>query len=679
MDDPSTPLRRLGIPVEEDGCRVLSATSFHPLAGTEKRLLDIVEGAKDLSSTSDELAGSAQTWPERYHLSHDRANVLRPMRLERGFKVLEVGAECGAITRYLGEMCDLVDAVEPVATRARVARARTRDLAGVEVFVGDLFDIPGADVYDIIVLVGVLEYVGSGSTGLAPYQKFLQRAASLLTTDGALLVAIENRIGVKYLSGAPEDHSNRPFDSLEGYPNGSLARTFSRRELGDLIGQTDLVPRVFGAFPDYKLTRIVMSDEFLGTDPSLAYRIPHFPSPDWGGQVERVANEGAMWRTMIEAGLGTETANSFVILASRQPTSRFWPKGQLAVYYSTARRAAYASETRVIDQDGAIVFDRRAVTSDDAVRGSTPGPEMQYGPSRQPDGPLELDSRAGPVDTRVELRLDRTPWTAGTDFLVLLSQATDKELIDWLGRWTDLLGQEFEAGKPTPVDLLPHNLVALPDGVVWAIDSKFVQMGIPREAVVARGALVTGQRLSRMTKPSRWGAFTVEEVVRYIGTLIGLPADGSWIADAVAGEAAFQAEVSLHTPEPATRMEAVALQEAGLWEELHLPLALSSQYNPGVGARVALEAELSRMGAAYGSLVDSHGSLVSAHQTAIESHSQQITILLGQLATSQTELAHTRINLDAHVAEFVRIKASSSWKLTRPLRALSQLFRRSDG
>jgi hypothetical protein len=283
------------------------------------------------------------------------------------------------------------------------------------------------------------------------------------------------------------------------------------------------------------------------------------------------------------------------------------------------------------------------------------------------------------VDTRVELRLDRTPWTAGTDFLVLLSQATDKELIDWLGRWTDLLGQEFEAGKPTPVDLLPHNLVALPDGVVWAIDSKFVQMGIPREAVVARGALVTGQRLSRMTKPSRWGAFTVEEVVRYIGTLIGLPADGSWIADAVAGEAAFQAEVSLHTPEPATRMEAVALQEAGLWEELHLPLALSSQYNPGVGARVALEAELSRMGAAYGSLVDSHGSLVSAHQTAIESHSQQITILLGQLATSQTELAHTRINLDAHVAEFVRIKASSSWKLTRPLRALSQLFRRSDG
>ncbi len=223
----TTPLRALGASVDEDGCRVLSATPVQDVDGAEQRLFDVIGRAEDLSSTSDELAGSAQTWPERYHLSHDRANVLRPLNLQRGFKVLEVGAECGAITRYLGEMCDLVDAVEPVSARARVARTRTRDLPGVEVFVGDLFDVPGDNVYDIIVLVGVLEYVGSGSAELAPYQKFLHRAASLLTEGGSLLVAIENRIGVKYLSGAPEDHSNRPFDSLEGYPNGSLARTFS--------------------------------------------------------------------------------------------------------------------------------------------------------------------------------------------------------------------------------------------------------------------------------------------------------------------------------------------------------------------------------------------------------------------------------------------------------------------
>ncbi len=662
----TTPLRQIGASVDEDGCRILSVTPFHYLGGAEQRLFDIIEGADDLSSTSDELAGSAQTWPERYHLSHDRANVLRPLALQRTFRVLEVGAGCGAITRYLGEECDLVDAVEPVPARARVARTRTRtrDLPGVEVFVGDLFDVPGENVYDVIVLVGVLEYVGSGSPDLAPYEKFLHRATSLLTDDGTLLVAIENRIGVKYLSGAPEDHSNRPFDSLEGYPNGSLARTFSRSELESLILQTSLTPRVFGAFPDYKLTRIVMADELLGADESLAYRIPHFPSPDWGGAVDRVANEGAVWRTMIEAGLGAQTANSFVILASRQPLSPLWPPDLLAAYYSTARRAAYASETRVVNQDDSIVFDRRALAADGAGS-NTP---IDYG---------STTGRKSPSDTPVQLQLGRTPWTGGTDFLVLLSHANDKELIDWLGRWTDLLSDEFEQGQPVPIDLLPHNLVALPDGTLRVIDSKFVQRGIAREAVVARGALVTGQRLSRMTKPSRWGAFTVEAVVRYVGTLIGLPADGSWIADAVASEAAFQAEVSLQTPEPTTREEAVAMQEAVLWDELRRPLARSSQHNPGGGARAALEAELSRMGAAYGTLVDSHDALVSAHQTVVESNAHALSNLLGQLATSQTELGNARIDLDAHVAEFVRIKSSSSWKITRPLRAVSQLFRRN--
>ena len=322
---------------------------------------------------------------------------------------------------------------------------------------------------------------------------------------------------------------------------------------------------MFRAFPDYKLTRIVMSEELLETDPSLAYRIPHFPSPDWGGEVERVANEGAVWRTMIEAGLGPETANSFVVLASRRQSGPLWPDDQLAAYYSTARRADYASETRVLSQHGTIVFDRRALSDR-----------------------VALENRS---DTRVQLRLERTPWTEGTDFLVLLSRATDKELIDWLGRWTDLLAQEFEPGQPTPIDLLPHNLVALPDGRLRAIDSKFVQNDIAREAVVARGALVTGLQLCAGCDQAE----PLGGVHRRGGRALHRHPDRSPRrrqldrADAVAGEAAFQAEVSLHTPEPPTRAEAVAMQEAVLWEELHLPLALSSQYNPGIGARIALE------------------------------------------------------------------------------------------
>ena len=106
--------------------------SYHD--GYEKRVLEILTGAEDLSSTSDELLVNASSWAERYHLNPARAHALRSLRLPAAAKVLEIGAGCGALTRYLGEQCALVDAVEPMTDRAICARqrpARTRQRGSV--------------------------------------------------------------------------------------------------------------------------------------------------------------------------------------------------------------------------------------------------------------------------------------------------------------------------------------------------------------------------------------------------------------------------------------------------------------------------------------------------------------------------------------------------------------------
>src|SRR5687767_8145820 len=128
--------------------------------GAEARVLELIQESKDLNALSDELEQKAVTWPERYHLSPDRANILRGLRLAQSDRILEIGSGCGAITRYLGETCDLVDAVEPDADRARVGRARVRDLPNVMVHVADLDEIPDRSFYDVAIVTGVLEYVG---------------------------------------------------------------------------------------------------------------------------------------------------------------------------------------------------------------------------------------------------------------------------------------------------------------------------------------------------------------------------------------------------------------------------------------------------------------------------------------------------------------------------------------
>ena len=160
---------------------------------TEQRLAAILASAADLSVFSRELAVQRTDWASLYHLSGSRANLLRPFRerLEQA-EVLEVGAGCGAITRYLGECGARVLALEGSPRRAAMARSRTRDLANVTV-VADRFDQFVCDQrFDVVTLIGVLEYAALFTEGAEPAVRMLERVRGLLKPGGKLIVAIEN-------------------------------------------------------------------------------------------------------------------------------------------------------------------------------------------------------------------------------------------------------------------------------------------------------------------------------------------------------------------------------------------------------------------------------------------------------------------------------------------------------
>ncbi|WWL44975.1 class I SAM-dependent methyltransferase [Pseudomonas parakoreensis] len=70
--------------------------------------------------------------------------------------VLEIGAGCGAITRYLGEQGGNVLALEGSARRASIARSRTRDLPNVSVLAETFENFQVEKKFDVITLVGVL-------------------------------------------------------------------------------------------------------------------------------------------------------------------------------------------------------------------------------------------------------------------------------------------------------------------------------------------------------------------------------------------------------------------------------------------------------------------------------------------------------------------------------------------
>lgn len=564
----TTPLRELRSG-RRDEYTVLSEPTLSFSDGSESRVLEIVTNAGDIGSLSDELERECRSWAELYHLAKRRSCLVRGLPLEAQQVVLEVGAGCGALTRYLGERCGVVDAVEPVAERARVAVARTRDLENVEVFVGRIGDIPAAPAYDCVVMVGVLEYVAFGEADWQPYVDCLSRLRDTLRPGGHLICGIENRIGVKYLAGAPEDHSLRPFDGVEGYPKGAPARTFTRRELEAIFGRAGLNTFFLHAFPDYKLPRVLMTDALLGDHElrRIAWRIPRFPSPDWQGEGVRVASEGVLWRALAEEGLGECFGNSFVVVARADGDPDMWNPHHLAAFNSADRRALFATESSVVRRtDGSVVVERRRL--DGSGRSVAEGSLVQ--------------------------EVAPSMYASGSDLLELLTRADPGGFTSLLREWRSKVEELCRAGGPVEIDPLPSNCVMAENGVE-VIDREWRHRDYGTQDVIGRCLLWLAVELARSTEPARWKGDTVKALAIELGGIVGLGSNDDWLDSVAAHEAMLQAQVYDEPPGASRWGEATAGRSQAMSDELGTQLS-SLDANKRVGEQLTeTRAELSRL------------------------------------------------------------------------------------
>jgi SAM-dependent methyltransferase len=287
---------------------------------TEAELYKILSTAEDLSCQSDQLQAAIYDWPTEYHLSSNRANLLRPLNLDGITKVLELGCGCGSITRYLGEQEGIqVDAVEGSPTRAGLAALRCRDLDNVTIFSANFnqIDFP-EDHYDLVLFIGVTEYAGRFSekaTDQEALADLLLLGKKATKGRGVTLVAIENRLGLKYLLGASEDHYAVPYVGVDDYQQSTGIRTYSQQQWRQ---QADVFKKMqfMYPFPDYKVPTTVIKDVSLDAVDALKGQ----KSRDYSAAFDLGENEHRIWQGLAQAGTLGQHANSFLIALSDDPT-----------------------------------------------------------------------------------------------------------------------------------------------------------------------------------------------------------------------------------------------------------------------------------------------------------------------------------------------------------------------
>lgn len=332
----------------------------------ENEILDIFkQGLSDADRRR--ILNDNPSWPIRYHLAYERGNIINWYNFKDGARILEIGSGCGAVTEALVKNKNIkVVANELSERRATINAHRNKQCENLEIVIGNLQEYKPKEKFDYVVCIGVLEYAGTFINADKPYNEFINLLKSFLKPNGVILLAIENKLGLKYLSGAREDHTGGFFDGINNYPQTSpVVRTFGRDELTAILNSSNLsVNKFYYPFPDYKLPKVVYSDDYLPNSDKVNIPKGMVPAPNYDQSREFLFNEQLFAYAIENNNLFGQMANSFFVEACIGKPQLNKQDNIVFSISSENRQSKFRIKTKGVRVGDNIIFRKQASTQD---------------------------------------------------------------------------------------------------------------------------------------------------------------------------------------------------------------------------------------------------------------------------------------------------------------------------
>lgn len=284
-----------------------STEKLNNLSDIDKDICKYIEN--NSTSDYDSIIKKDDRWEVFFHLSKMRVALLNWYEFKDDAELLEIGGGFGAITGMLCEKCAHVTTTENSIFQAESIVKRHSHYDNLEVYVGDFEDIVFEKKFDYIVLIGTLETCGSGSSEKNIYANYLKKALELLKPDGKLLLAVENRYGIRYFCGAPYPHTGRAFDGINHYPLGTKGYSFSKKELIDILSMAEIpFYKFYYPLPDYKLPQLIYSENHLPEKNVNERLIPYYVNSN-----TLLAYENDLYNDLVDNNVFEFFSNSYLV------------------------------------------------------------------------------------------------------------------------------------------------------------------------------------------------------------------------------------------------------------------------------------------------------------------------------------------------------------------------------
>lgn len=327
---------------------------FYSDGDIEDSMLQMVRDGKSF----EEMDPKEVTFPVLYHFSDVRRNILCWYSIGKTETVLEIGAGCGAITGMLCEKAGKVVSVELSKRRADINYERNQDKDNLTIMVGNLNDMSFDEKFDYVVVNGVLEYAMGFTGGDKPYETFLQNMCGYLKNTGKILIAIENKLGLKYFAGAPEDHTDLYFYGINNYPENHSVRTFSKNELSELLRNSGLpYYKYYYPFPDYKFPTEIFTDETLYENGYGERSYPLYTDKN----IQFFSEEECV-SDLVKEKVLDRFVNSFLVVAGKEKLEE--KKKILYVKLNQERRKKFRLMTLLVEENGTRKAEKHAMNQE---------------------------------------------------------------------------------------------------------------------------------------------------------------------------------------------------------------------------------------------------------------------------------------------------------------------------
>lgn len=306
----------------------------------EDELLDIVKNYSPVEF--GRIIEERAKWPILYHLSPLRENIVDWIPMEKDAKVLEIGSGCGAVTGRLAEKAGSVTSIDLSKKRSLINAYRHQECDNVTIHVGNFKDIEPdlPDDFDYICFIGVFEYGRSYIDTKNPYVDWLRLMQGHLKENGRIIIAIENKLGLKYFAGCKEDHLGTYFSGIEDYAQGGGVRTFVKSRLEEMFEESGLTEYSFYyPYPDYKFMTAIYSDARLPKPGELYDNRRNFDRDRMLLFDEKQAFDG-----IIKDGLFPVFSNSYAAVIGKGFEVKY-------AKYSNDRAGEYAIRTQICEDE----------------------------------------------------------------------------------------------------------------------------------------------------------------------------------------------------------------------------------------------------------------------------------------------------------------------------------------